>query len=110
MAGVWRDIVLKTIRETPSKTKEGSGYGLYIIQRVCDEKSFSVTVRSGSYRTDAVSGEKVYPRDGLNIYDFNAIRPIYKQEIEPMLEIKKGTPVAQSEAPPPEPEPEMPPW
>lgn len=87
----WRDLVLKTIRETPSRTKEGAGFGLWIIQRVRNGRSFSVTVRSGGFYTDAVTGERRYPKDGLNAYDFKALRAIFKTEIEPLLDIPKDS-------------------
>lgn len=110
MADVWRDIVLKTLRETPSRTKAGAGYGLWVVQRVKNEKSYSVTVRSGSFYTDAVTAEKRYPKDGLNLYDFKALSATYKAEIEPLLNIPKDTPIdphTEDAAPP---EAEMPPW
>ncbi len=93
MADEWKDVVLKIIRETPSKTKEGAGYGAWIIQRVRNNQSFSVTVRAGGFYTDITTGEKRYPKDGLSLYDFKALGPIYKAEVEPLLQIAKGTPV-----------------
>ncbi len=112
MADTWRDIVLKTIRETPSRTKQGAGFGLWIVQRVKNDKSFSVTVRSGSFYTDAVSGEKRLPKDGLNLYDFKALGPIYKADVEPLLNIPRDTPVdpRTEDDKPDQPEPEACPW
>lgn len=94
MADTWRDVVLKTLRETPSKTKAGAGFGTWVVQRVKNDKSFSVTVRAGGFYTDAVTGEKRYPKDGLSLYDFKALGPIYKAELLPLLEIPKDAPVA----------------
>lgn len=85
----WRDLVLKTLRETPSRTKDGAGFGMWVIQRVRNNASFSVTVRSGGYYTDKVTGERRYPKEGLSLYDFNALRSIFKTEIEPLLNIPK---------------------
>lgn len=111
MADVYRDILLKTLKETPSKTKPGAGYGMWVIQRVKNDASFKVTVRSGGFYTDAVTGDKRYPKDGLDLFDFNTLSPIFKTEIKPLLEIPKGTVVAAADAPPlAEPEPEQMPW
>lgn len=97
MPDEWRDVVLLMIRETPSRTKPDAGYGLWVIQKVKNNKSVSVTVRSGSYYTDKVTGEKRYPKDGLNLYDFKALKTIYKEKIEKLLETPKDAPVLPPE-------------
>lgn len=69
----WRDVVLMTIRETPNKKKEGHFYGLWVVMRVTpDDKCFGVTVRSGE--SFLMNGERRYPKDGLNEFDFYAIK------------------------------------
>ena len=75
MAGVWREVLLLTIREFESKKKDGSGFGMWVIQKIHDDKSFNVTVRAGRYYIDKVTGEKKVPRDGgLSDWDFIALK------------------------------------
>lgn len=76
MASVYRDVLLLTVRENESKRKDGSGFGIWVIQKVRDEKHFNVTVRAGRYYTDKVTGEKRYPKDGLSDLDFQALKKV----------------------------------
>lgn len=118
MADGWRDVVLRTIKETPSKKEEGKGYGLYVIMRVKpDNTVFNVTVRSGQYYT--INGEKKLPKDGLNEFDFFALKgkttaaPIKAcacgamrdatvfDEVRVLLDRKNPPPVPAPDAPPP---------
>lgn len=100
----YRDIVLKVYRETPHKTKPGCGFGLWLIQKVKNGVSFNVQVRAGWYSTDAVTGLKKYPKDGLGKYDFKAISAVYKSEVEPTF--NNPPPVADPLTPPPPAPPE----
>lgn len=106
----YREIVLKVIKERP--WKDGKGFGCWVIQTVCDNKSVRVQVRSGMYYPNKVTGEKQYPKEGLEISDFRSLKETYKAEIEPMLNIPKGTAVsiATEDAPPPEENIEDVPW
>ena len=74
MAGVWREVLLLTIREVESKKNDGSGFGMWVIQKILNDKSFNVTIRAGRYYTDKVNGEKRYPKDGLSDWDFMALK------------------------------------
>ena len=73
-AGVWREILLLTIRETESKKNDGSGWGIWVFQKAHGDTSVSVTVRAGRYYTDKVTGDKKYPKDGLSDWDFMALK------------------------------------
>ena len=73
----WKDIVLETIKETPSRDKAGAGFGMWLLQKTKDGKSVSVKVVAGSFYTHQVTGEKVYPKDGLGYRDFDSLRSIY---------------------------------
>lgn len=114
----WRDVVLMTIRENASK-KEGKadeGYGLWVVARVKpDNTLFNVTVRSGRYYPNKVTGSKELPKDGLGHYDFLALRDKAAwDQVERLLDPKRPPvipdPGAEPAASPPPPEPEMPPW
>ena len=114
----WRDVVLKTIKETPSKKEEGKGYGLYVIMRVKpDNTVFNVTVRSGQYYH--INGEKRLPKDGLNEFDFFALKeavagdpikacscgktrsPTVFDGVRKLLDRRNPPPVPAADAPPP---------
>jgi hypothetical protein len=72
MAGEWRDVVLVTIKKTaPEKEKKpGEGYGMWIAARVRpDGTLFKVTIRSGRYYQNKVTGLMEIPKDGLDYYD-----------------------------------------
>lgn len=108
----YREIILKTIRE--KEWKEGKGFGVWVVQTVKDDKSFKVQVRAGMYRPNKVTGEKELPKDGLDAGDFKSVGAAWK-EIESLLQIAKGTPVAPAgseldPAEPTPPEPDLPPW
>jgi hypothetical protein len=89
MAGEWKEKILLTIREKP--WKDGKGFGMWVVQKVCDGKSNGVEVRAGMYRMDPVTGEKKLPRDGLNLQDFEQLRPLFKEQVETLLKIPRGT-------------------
>ena len=74
MASVWRDIVLLTIKETPSKNKEGSGFGVWIIQKLRDGAHYNVTLRAGSFYMNQATGEREYPKGGLTDWDLNELK------------------------------------
>lgn len=114
----WRDVVLMTIKESPSKKEEGKGYGLYVVMRVKpDNTVFNVTVRSGGYYT--INGEKRLPKDGLNEFDFFALReatigePVKAcscgkmrsatvfDDVKKLLDRRNPPPVPTEDAPPP---------
>lgn len=108
----YREIILKTIRE--KEWKDSKGFGVWVVQTVKDDKSFKVQVRAGMYRPNKVTGAKELPKDGLDVGDFKSLVAAWK-EIEPLLQIPKGTVVApagseldQAEQTPAE--PELPPW
>ena len=61
----YREVILKTLRE--KEWREGKGFGVWIVQTIKDDKSFKIQVRAGMYRPDKVSGEKVLPKDGLDV-------------------------------------------
>lgn len=106
MADAWGEKVLKTVRER--EWKEGKTFGIWVVQKYKDGRSYGVTVRAGMARPDKVTGEKVLPKDGLSLEDFEAIGGIYKTEILPLLQIPKGSPVEMPPAQ--EPDQEAPPW
>ena len=122
--GEWRNVILLTIRESPSKKegKEGEGYGLWVVARVKpDNTLFGVTVRSGRYYPNKVTGEREIPKDGLGFFDFKALKDKSKtpgfeyvwDEIEKLLDPKRPPVLPNPGAPPPpapEPEAETPPW
>jgi len=129
MASVWRDVVILTIRETPSKSKAGSGFGMWVIQKLRDGAHYNVTLRAGNYFTNQVSGEKQYPKDGMTDWDFEALKKsvpglpekapgkptLYWDIVMPLLDRKNPPPVPEPESQPdPEPagppEPERMPW
>lgn len=123
----WRDVLLMTIRETPNKKKDGAFYGLYVIMRITpDNKCFGVTVRSGeSYM---MNGFRKYPKEGLNEYDFFALKneadgesvkacscgkmrsPTVFDKVRKLLDRRNPPPVPEPEAPalPPPPPPPPP--
>ncbi len=120
--GEWRDVVLLTIRETPSKKegKTGEGYGLWVVARVKpDNTLFAVTLRSGRYYPNKLDGSKTLPKDGLGYYDMMELKKKGQaaetvwQEVVAMLD-PKHPPVlpAPGTPPPPAPEPDIPkmPW
>ena len=101
----WRTVVLLTIRETPNKKKEGSWYGTWVVARVKpDGTIFSKTVRSGESYT--MSGERRYPKEGLTWYDFEALRPIYKDKVEPLIDPKRSVVIPPTGTPTPPPPPD----
>ncbi|MBS3927735.1 MAG: hypothetical protein KGZ65_04000 [Sphingomonadales bacterium] len=105
---VYKEIILKTIRE--KEWKDGKGFGVWVVQTVKDDKSFKIQVRAGMYRPDKVTGEKVLPKDGLDEGDFKTVHAAWK-EVEPLLQIPKGTAVdPRTTDDTPEPEAELPPW
>jgi hypothetical protein len=122
--GEWRNVILKTIRESPSKKegKVGEGYGLWVVARIKpDNTLFSVTVRSGRYYPNKVTGEKEIPKDGLGFYDFMALNDKSKtpgaefvwDEVKPMLDPKTPPVIPAPNAPEPaaaEPPIEEMPW
>ena len=121
MASVWRDIVLLTVKETPSKTKEGAGFGAWVIQKLRDGAHYNVTLRAGNYFTNQLTGEREYPKGGLTDYDLNDLKKTVPGTAETywaaamrLLDRKNPPPVPAEGAPvggPPEaPEPEKMPW
>lgn len=122
--GTWKDVVLLTIRETPSKKegKEGEGYGLWAVARVKpDGTLFNVTLRSGRYYKNKVTGSKEMPKDGLGYYDFMELKKPGKtpgvatmwEEVIKLLDPKHPPVLPSTDAPPPaapEPEIEKMPW
>jgi hypothetical protein len=105
MPDIWREVVLKTIKE--KAWKEGKFFGIWVIQKVRNDTSVSVTVRAGMAYTDKVTGEKRYPKDGFTDWDLEALRkkneagvPII-DEIMPLLDRKNPPPVAPVEEPSP---------
>jgi hypothetical protein len=97
MAGNWSEKILLTIREKP--WRDGKGFGMWVVQKICDGKSNGVEVRAGMYRMDPVTGEKKLPREGLNLQDFDQLRPLFKEQVEPLLKIARGTAVPDDVAP-----------
>lgn len=132
MASVWKDVVIYQVRETQSKTKAGSGFGMWVVQKIRDGKHYDVTLRAGNFYTNAVNGEKEYPKGGLTDWDFEALNKPTGQRIpdgkggtrpelvwdvvKPLLDRKNPPPVPtdepeqQAQEPAGPPEPEMPPW
>lgn len=128
MASVWKDVVILTIKQTPSRSKEGSGFGVWVIQKLRDGAHYNVTVRAGSYYKHQVTGEPVYPKDGLTDWDFEAMnkqtgniipdgkggtRPEFIWDVVKKLIDRKNPPPVPTDEPasaPPTTEPEMPPW
>lgn len=131
MASVWKDVVLLTIRETASKSKEGSGFGMWVIQKLRDGAHYNVTVRAGSFYKHQVTGETVYPKDGMTDWDFEALNKqtgqttsdgkggmraeLFWDVTKKLIDRKNPPPVPTDEpasepAPPASEEPEMPPW
>jgi hypothetical protein len=136
--GEWRDVVLITIRETPSKKadKPDEGYGLWVVARVKpDNTLFNVTVRSGRYYPNKVDGSKTLPKDGIGFYDFMEFKKPSKTQTHPVKACACGavrTPtvwedilalldpknppvlpdpnIAQAATPPPEPDIPQMPW
>ena len=100
MADIWREIVLKTIKE--KEWKDGKGFGIWIVQKIKNDTSVSVTVRAGMYYTEKVTGEKRLPKDGLNGYDFEELNKVWK-EIQPLLDHQHPPLVIPVEPPSPEP-------
>lgn len=98
MADIWTDRLLLTLKETPHKTKPGCGYGLFVVQKLRNGQSFNVQVRSGYFSTSP-DGEKKLPKDGLGLYDFNTIGPIFKDQIKPLLENPPAVPLPGAEEP-----------
>src|SRR5580704_6728631 len=100
---VWTEKILKTIKERP--WKDGKGFGLWVVQKIKDGKSHSVTVRAGMYKTSPINpDEKILPKEGLEEADFTTLRAIYKDEVLPLLQIAKGTAIDPRDGAPPEPE------
>ncbi len=101
MSDIWREIVLKTLRE--KEWKDGKGFGLWIVQKAKNDTSVSVTVRAGMYYTDKVTGEKRYPKDGLTDWDLSALKDKWN-EVKPLLDRKNPPPVppleSETQAPP----------
>ncbi len=125
MEGEWRDVILVTIRENPSKRsdKPDEGYGTWIVARVKpDNKLFGVTFRSGRYYPNKVTGEKTLPKDGIGFYDFMELKKPWKggpettwEMVVKMLDPKHPPvlphPSEQAKTPaPPEPKSERMPW
>ena len=112
MADEWRDVVLRTIRETASKNREGSGFGLWIVMKLKNDAFYNVTVRSGSYYTDKVTGEKRIPREGLTDYDFAALKKVWATDVLPLIDHNNPPPVPgpADEPPKEEEDPEKVPW
>lgn len=105
---IYRDIVLKTIRE--KEWKDGKGFGCWIVQTVKDEKSWKVQVRAGMYKPNKVTGEKSLPLDGLELGDLTSLT-LEWEEIKALLSIPKGTAVdPRTTDNVPEPETERMPW
>lgn len=90
---VWKEVVLMTLRER--EWKDGKGFGLWVVQKIKDGKSYEVAVRGGMYRPDKVTGEKVLPKEGLTEADFKLLSPIYLSQVLPLLQIPKGTTVSE---------------
>lgn len=88
----YREIILKTLRE--KEWRDGKGFGCWIVQTVKDDKSFKIQVRAGMYRPNRLTGEKELPKDGLDVGDFKTVHAAWK-EIETLLQIPKGTTVAE---------------
>lgn len=122
--GEWRDVILLTLRETPSKKpeKKDEGYGLWVVARVKpDNTLFGVTLRSGRYYPNKVDGSKSLPKEGIGFYDLKALEEkskdpafdyIYAQ-VKALCDPKHPPVLPNPGAPAPvatEPEPEMPPW
>lgn len=137
MASVWKDIAILTIRETPSKTKAGSGFGMWVIQKLRDGKHYDTTLRAGNFYTNAVTGDKEYPKGGLTDWDFEALKKptptgqrvpdgkggtraeMFWDVVIPLLDRKNpppvpepepDTPAEQQQPAPASSEPELPPW
>lgn len=81
--GEWRDVILLTLRETPTKPKkgresewkEGEGYGDWVVARVKpDNTLFGVTFRSGKYYPSKLDGSKTLPKDGISYYSFMELK------------------------------------
>ena len=85
MADEWKTVVRHQIRQTESRDKAGSGWGVWVVQKFKNKKHASIKLVAGSYYTHQVSGEIVYPKDGLSLKDFEAISPVYKDKIQPLL-------------------------
>ncbi len=116
--GEWRDVILETIREKASEKagKEGTGYGLWIVARVRPDNTIhNVTVRSGQYYPNKLTGDKTLPKEGLGYYDFMEIKKLWKAGPETVWELMvkmldpKHPPVlpAPNAEPPAAPEPEI---
>jgi hypothetical protein len=96
MADTWRDAILLTLREMPSKNKEGSGWGLWVVMKVRNDTCYNVSVRAGSYYTDKVTGERRIPRDGLTSYDFAKLKEEWAK-VKPLLDRDNPPPVPAPE-------------
>lgn len=132
----WRNVVLLTLRETPSKKegKKDEGYGTWIVARVKpDNTLFNVTYRSGRYYPNKLTGEKELPKDGIGYYDFMELKkeskkltaavracacgatraPTVWDEVVALLDPRHPPVLPPPDAPPPataEPEIEKMPW
>lgn len=132
--GEWRDVILLTLRETPtrqkagreSEWKEGEGYGDWVVARVKpDGTLFNVTFRSGKYQPSKIDGTKMLPKDGIGFYSFMELRKPSKTNVAPIKACACGAtraptvwedvvamldPKKPPVLPAAEPEIEMPPW
>ena len=113
MPDVWRDVLVKTIREKEGNRNDGSGFGMWVVQKVKNDVSVSVTVRAGRYYKNKVTGEREYPKDGLSDWDFEALKKksadgtqFVWDEIKPLLDRKNPPVVKPLEEPTEEPAPE----
>lgn len=108
MPGEWRERVLLTLRE--KEWRDGKGFGLWVVQKIKDNASFSVDVRAGMYRPDKVTGAKILPQYGLNLADLQTLKARWT-EVLPLLQIGKGSPVPLEEMETPKEDgPEEMPW
>jgi hypothetical protein len=83
----WRDVILLTLRETPSKKpdEQGKGYGDWVVARVKpDGKLFAVTFRSGKYYPSKIDGSKTLPKDGIGFYSFMELKKPSKVKTDPV--------------------------
>lgn len=69
--------------------------------RVKNNACYNVTVRAGSFWTKESTKEKVYPKDGLTDWDFEALNKVWKADVKPLLDRKNPPPVPAPDAPPP---------
>ena len=96
----WRDVVLLTLREAPSKKDPTKGYGLWIVMRVKpDGTVFNVTARSGQYYF--MNSEKRLPKDGLSDWDLSDLKKDW-DKVKVLMDRKNPPPVPAADAPEPE--------